>query len=97
MLKHVVFMKFKPGVTEEEIGDLAGSLGKLPGVVPEIQGFEFGRDLVRSERSYDFALVSTFADLDAMNRYQVHPEHQRVVAKVRQLSQSVLAVDFETR
>jgi len=97
MLKHVVFMKFKPGVTEEEIGDLAGSLGELPGVVPEIKGFEFGRDLVRSERSYDFALVSAFADLDAMNRYQVHPEHRKVVAKVLQLSQSVLAVDFETQ
>jgi hypothetical protein len=94
MLKHVVFMKFKEGVEEAEVLDLERGLGSLPAKIPEIKGYEFGRDVLHTERSYDFALVSTFDDLEAMKRYQVHPDHAAVVEKVRKLSHSILAVDF---
>lgn len=95
MLKHVVFLKFKPEASEAEIQDLSDSLKALPAKVPEIKQYEFGRDVIRGERSYDFALVSAFDDIDAMKRYQVHPDHREVLAKVKALCQDVLAVDFE--
>ena len=95
MLKHVVFMKFKPTATEGDIADLEKSLASLPGAISEIKSFEFGRDIVRSERSYDFALVSSFNNLDSLKRYQVHPDHVVVLGKVKQLCESILAVDFE--
>ncbi|NLI33508.1 MAG: Dabb family protein [Deltaproteobacteria bacterium] len=94
MLKHVVFMKFRKGVTEPEIEDLEKGLAALPGKIAEIRGYDFGRDVLHTERSYDFALVSVFDDLDSMKRYQVHPDHQLVVGKVKSLSESILAVDF---
>ena len=50
MLKHVVFFKFKQGVAEAEIVDLEKSLAELPPIIPEILSYEFGRDVVRSER-----------------------------------------------
>lgn len=96
MLKHVVFMKFKSTATEAAVADLEKALGKLPGTIPEIKGFDFGRDIIHSERSYDFALVSTFGDLESMKRYQVHPDHVVVLGKVKELCESILAVDFET-
>ena len=96
MLKHVVLMKFKQGTGEAEIGNLELGLGALPARIAEIRGYEFGRDVVRSERSYDFALVSTFDDLDAMKRYQVHPDHQVVVKQVLSMCESLLAVDFNS-
>ena len=95
MLKHVVFMKLKEGITDAEISALEQGLSGLPAKIPEIKGFQFGRDVVRSERSYDFALVSDFENLEAMQRYQVNPEHVPVVGLVRSLSASILAVDFE--
>jgi hypothetical protein len=94
MLRHVVFFKFRQGVGEEKIADLETSLAELPPVIPEILSYEFGRDTVRSERSYDLALISTFKDLDALKRYQKHPDHQIVLSKVNDLCESVLAVDF---
>jgi len=97
MLKHVVFFKFKDEVGEEEIVDLEKSLAALPPVIPEILSYEFGRDVVRSERSCDLALVSTFNDLDAMQQYQKHPAHQVVSKKINELCESVLAVDFVTK
>jgi hypothetical protein len=95
MLKHVVFMKFKEGVTEDEIAALEKGLAGLPAKIPEIKGFHAGRDVIHSERSYDFALVGDFENLEAIQHYQVHPAHVAVVALVRNLSTSILAVDFE--
>jgi hypothetical protein len=95
MIKHVVFMKFKAGVTEKDIADLEKAMAKLPGRIPEIKEYQFGRDIVRSERSYDFALVSAFEDLDALKRYQPHPDHLPVLAKVKEMCETILAVDFK--
>jgi quinol monooxygenase YgiN len=97
MLKHVVFFKFKASKGEAEIEDLEQSLAALPSAIPEILSYQFGRDVVRSERSYDFALVSSFKDFDSMQRYQQHPEHQVVLKKVNELCESVLAVDFVSK
>jgi hypothetical protein len=96
MLRHVVFFKFKDEVREEEIVALEKSLAELPPNIPEILSFEFGRDVVRSERSYDLALVSTFKDLEAMQHYQKHPDHQIVLQKINKLCERVVVVDFLT-
>jgi hypothetical protein len=95
MIKHVIFMKFKDGTTDEAIADLEQSLGELPDRIEEIREYVFGRDVIHSDRSCDFAIVSSFDDLAALDRYQIHPDHQVVVGKVKKISQSVQAVDFE--
>lgn len=95
MITHVVLFKFKPETTEAEIQQLAVGLGGLPQLIEEIREFRFGTDVVHSERSYDLGLVSSFENLDALQRYNVHPEHQKVVAQVKAIASSVVAVDFE--
>jgi hypothetical protein len=75
MINHVVLMKFKPDANDDAIDDLEKSLDDLPNKIVEIQVYEFGRDRVHSEKSYDFALVSLFANLEAVKRYQEHPAH----------------------
>lgn len=94
MLKHVVVVKFKISASESAIAEVEKELGGLPAIIPEIMEFEYGRDVLRSERSYDFALVSRFENLEMMQRYQVHPAHQKVVAKLKEISDSILIVDF---
>jgi hypothetical protein len=94
MLKHIVFMKFKKTVTSNEVTELEKGLAALPAAIAEIQGYEFGRDIVRSERSYDFCLVSSFEDLESLKLYQVHPDHMVILHKVRDMCDSILAVDF---
>jgi hypothetical protein len=94
MLNHVVVMKFKPGVTEDAIRDLEASLDELPNKIMDIKMYEFGRDILRSQRSYDFALVALFANPAALERYQNHPEHLPVIAKVKAMCENVATVDF---
>ena len=95
MITHVVMMKFKPGVSDEQIADLERRFDELPEKIIEIQSYEFGRDLVRSERSYDFALVSIFANLETLRQYQEHPAHLKVVQKLGELCDKIRAVDFQ--
>jgi hypothetical protein len=94
MLNHVVLMKFRPGVAEEAIRDLEKSLDQLPNKILDIKMYEFGRDILRSPRSYDFALVSLFANTTALERYQNHPDHLPVVAKIKSMCENVVTVDF---
>lgn len=94
MITHMVLFKFKPETTAAEIQKLAEGLGNLPQIIDEIREFRFGTDVLRSERSYDFGLTSSFDDLDALQRYSVHPEHQKVVAHVKAIASSVVTVDF---
>jgi len=94
MLTHVVLFKFKPETTAAQAAQLETRLRGLPPVISEIREFRIGRDVVRSERSYDLALVSAFDDLAAMQRYQVHPAHQEVVALVKAFCAGVIAGDF---
>jgi len=97
MLNHIVLMKFKPEVTDGEIAELEEALDDLPNYITEIHSYEFGRDIVRSDRSYDFALVAMFANLETLQRYQEHPRHLKVLEKIRALVAEVAAVDFEHR
>lgn len=94
MLTHVVLFKFKPETTAAQAEQLEAGLKGLPSVIDEIREFRVGRDVIRSERSYDLGLVSSFDDLAAMQRYQVHPAHQQVVAMVKAVCAGVVAVDF---
>lgn len=96
MINHVVFFQFKPSVKEPEIKKLEERLGALPAVIPEIKRYEFGRELVHSDRSFDFALVSSFDDMDAIRRYIAHPEHQKVLELVGEICSAVKSVDFES-
>ena len=95
MVKHVVFFKFKKDAAESAIVEVIEDLRALPGVISEIKEFMVGRDVVHSERSCDMALISAFDNLDALNRYAVHPAHQAVVQKLKKICESIPIVDFE--
>jgi hypothetical protein len=94
MLNHVVMMKFKPEVADDQIAALEKKLDDLPNRIVEIHAYEFGRDVLRSERSYDFAIVSLFANPEALQRYQTHPVHLKVLETLKTMCEHIVVVDF---
>lgn len=93
MLRHVVFFKLHTP-TPEVLQEVKDKLLSLKGKVPQLLDIEVGIDVVRSERSYDVALITTFASLEDMNAYQVHPYHVEVSGFISTVRQSAVAVDF---
>ena len=95
MIHHIVMLKFKDDVEDDQIGEMASMLEELPNKIIEIHLYEFGHDVLKTDRSYDFALIALFANLEALSRYQKHPEHLRVLEKIGEICEDVKIVDFE--
>ena len=94
MLTHIVCWKYKRETGEAERREHRAQLVALAGIISDVISLNVGADILRLERSFDTGLVATFADRDALDRYLDDPEHQKVVAFGRELSERVVSVDF---
>ena len=70
-------------------------LEALVGVVPEIRSLEVGVNIKPDDAAYDAVLISTFDDLEAMQRYQKHPAHLEVAAYCKRVRDVRSSVDYE--
>lgn len=94
MIKHVVFFKLQQP-TRENIQRTKDILLDMEGKIPQLQSIEVGVDIMRSERSYDLCLITSFASLSDLEAYQLHPAHQQVIEHINKVKESVVAVDYE--
>ena len=99
MIEHVVMWKFADtaeGKTREEnMAIVRERLLALPAVIPEIKFMQIGRDVSRTDMSYDMMLVTRFESLEALHTYKVHPDHVAVGVFMRPLRTGRASVDFE--
>ena len=95
MITHIVFFKLQEP-TAENIAGVRDKLLSMEGKIDLLRHLEVGVDVIRSERSYDVALVTKFDSLDALQAYQVHPYHAgEVLPHMRSACSSIAAVDYE--
>lgn len=92
-LTHVVLFKLKDR-SPEAVERTAAVLRSMEGNIPQLRGIEVGVNVVPSPRAYDIALITRFDSLADMEAYQVHPFHQGVLAHMREVMESAVAVDF---
>ncbi len=95
MVTHVVLFRLKDR-SRKNIERARDVLLSLKDRIPVIRSFEVGADIIRSDRSYDLALVSKFDNLDDLEAYRIHPEHVNVVDYIAQVKESSIAVDYES-
>ena len=69
-------------------------LKNLPNVIPNINSFEIGFDILHLERSFDLGLVAIFPDQAALEFYTVHPTHQETAKIGKAIAEKVVSVDF---
>jgi len=91
VLHHVVCIQVPDPVQAEE---LANRIRSLDGLIPEIVSYEVGVDVVGGPTSYQVGLHSTFADLDALERYRAHHAHQAVLQLIAEVSTGRVSVDW---
>ena len=94
MLTHIVVWKYKTEVDEGQRREHVQRLRRLTGIIPEIESFAVGADVLNLPRSYHTGLVATFRDRAALEAYTVHPEHILVADMGRNISEHVVSVDF---
>ncbi len=96
MLTHIVVWKYRAGTSATDRDEHVALLRRLPSLIPEIESFSVGLDVLRLARSYDTGLVAVFHDRAAFNVYTIHPDHVTVANFGRTLSEHVASVDFES-
>ena len=95
MLTHIVMWKYRADTSQATRDDHVTQLRSLSSVVPGIQSFAVGVDVLHSPRSYDTGLVATFRDRSVLEAYSVHPDHVKVVEFSRGICETMAKVDFE--
>ncbi|MFD0713913.1 Dabb family protein [Paenibacillus sp. GCM10027626] len=95
MITHIVMFKLKDR-SPEKVAETAQVLRNMEGKIDELKYIEVGVDVVHSDRSYDIALITKFDSMEALDAYQVHPEHQKVIAHMAQVREASVSVDFES-
>lgn len=96
MITHIVFFKLSDPTTEK-ISSVKDKLLTMQGKIDQLRHLEAGVDLIRSERSYDVALVTKFDSMEDLQAYQVHPYHAgEVVPFMKANCSSIVAVDYES-
>ena len=94
MVVHLVSFKYRKDVDDAARRDHRTRLETLADV-DGILDFKVGEDFVRSPRSYDTGIVVLFRDRAALDGYATHPRHLPVAQLGRDLSDSIVAVDFD--
>jgi hypothetical protein len=79
VLRHVVCLRFRTGTDAAAIAVLEAALARLPGRIPEIRAYRFGKDAGLANGNADFAVVADFDDVEGWRTYMAHPDHVRLI------------------
>jgi len=92
MIKHIVMWKLRD---KKDAAEIKTKLEALKGKIPGLLDIEVGIDFLASEQSADLVLYTELESREALNAYQVHPEHQAVVPIVKAAAIARTVVDYE--
>ncbi|MBK8458866.1 MAG: Dabb family protein [Micropruina sp.] len=99
MIKHVVLWQFAEQAEGRDkaanVELVSDRLKALPALVPGIESFEVVTPQDGLESTFDLMLVSSFADVDALGAYVVHPEHQQVAQLIGKVRTERHCVDYD--
>lgn len=98
MINHVVLFKLKEYSTQEKqsvIAEMKSLLEGLYGKIDELKFIEVGVNYELETKSFDVALITHFNSIEDLDKYRVHPEHKKVIARFAEFNLDRAAVDFE--
>ena len=97
MISHTVMWKFKDENKEENMNTIAQSLMALykSGKIDGLRKMEIGKDVSRTDMSYDMVLLTEFDSMEALAAYKIHPDHVAISQFVKTIRTARAVVDFE--
>ncbi len=99
MVKHIVFFRLKAqanGASKSENARIIKErLEGLRGRIPGLRHLEVGLNFAAGDAAWDIALYSELESREALERYQSHPEHQKIGEFIGQVRESRALVDYE--
>ncbi|KAG8390073.1 hypothetical protein BUALT_Bualt01G0045500 [Buddleja alternifolia] len=96
-VKHILLVKFKDGVTEQQIEELTKQFATLVHLVPSMKAFKWGKDVSIENMHQGFTRVfeSTFESTEGIAEYIDHPDHVAFANRLRPQMENYLVVDYK--
>ena len=97
MLQHVVLFQWKPGTPDAESGGILKAVQELSRKLPGIRGYGGGPDLSNRNLNHGFThgFVAAFEDAASLKFYLEHPDHLKVVERIKKHAERILVFDTE--
>lgn len=94
-IEHFVAFKFKSEVPETRRETHMVALRELVGQIDAIDALRCGQNFSERAQGFDYGLIVTLADREALKTYLEHPAHQAAAGPLKADCEDVMAVDFE--
>jgi hypothetical protein len=97
MIQHMVLLRFKPDISEQQIDRLFEQVDDLKRVVPGMRYFAGGKYSSPEglNQGFTHGFLVTFDDVAARDAYLAHPDHDRVKDDIIPCIDAVVAFDFQ--
>jgi hypothetical protein len=96
MIEHILLIRWTEGAGREAIDSAMAELRQLKDKIPGIVDLSCGINFSDRSKGYTHGLVIRFKDRAALNAYNPHPEHQRVVQKfINPIRGDTIVFDYE--
>lgn len=96
MFRHVALFRWHEGTTDEQVAAVTEVLATLPGLIPELRGYQVGPDAGVSAGNFDYAVVADFDDAAGYQAYATSPHHLAASTNViRPILAERTAVQYE--
>lgn len=101
MIRHCVFITFKPSVPDDERASILADIEALKPLIPGYLAIDIGPNVSPEGlgRGYNGGFIIDFADAAARDAYISHPDHAkaagRIVAATEGGVEGVFVYDFE--
>ncbi len=94
-VKHVIFMKFKAGITETRIAEHKDAVVDLKGQIPVLRNIEFGADFAGRADGLTHCIIVTLDRRSDIEAYLNHPVHVPVAKALVADLERILVMDVE--
>jgi Stress responsive A/B Barrel Domain len=73
VIQHIVLLKLKPGVTDEQVEAAFEAGSEVPNEIPGLMRLTYGRDRSEPAHGFDFRVARPSKDEDALEADLNHP------------------------
>ena len=95
MLKHIVMIKFNAGQDVEKLSDeFIQKLKALESSVDSLKAMEVGKSISAKPSAFHLVLTALFEDEAGLNAYRTHPDHVKILERMKETVTAVVAVDY---
>lgn len=98
MIKHVVMWSFQETVGEKERKEAAVTISeglkRLVGIVPGLISLSVVTEALPGS-THDIGLFCELESKEALEGYQIHPEHQKMVSFIKSVTCNRICLDYQ--